>query len=159
MAKQMQTCMGPLTSRGWTLNDITNKGLTMVYRYHRNTINRPRHNDRLTNQITHRPLPNRSSHFGQTHKVSVLAQKGGVSRIYRTQGVFNRFNGMRASLKLVNSILYFYHKIMRPVWLEAKISCILTHNIKIVIRQSKRKIFQIQCCVLKAVMSITVKYF
>ena len=30
----------------------------------------------------------------------------GVSKIYRTQGVFNRFNGLRARLNQVNSTVF-----------------------------------------------------
>ena len=60
---------GPPHQQGMNIerNDITNRGSRTVYRYHRNAINHPQHNDRLTTWTAHRPLPNRSSHFGQTH--------------------------------------------------------------------------------------------
>ena len=64
--------------------------------------------------------------------VRASSKKGGFGRIYPSQGVFNRFNGMRASLKLVNSILFFLdYKIMRPLWFQAELSYILTHSIKV----------------------------
>ena len=46
---------GPPHQQGMNIerNDITNKGSRMVYRYHRDAINHPRHNDRLTTGIAH----------------------------------------------------------------------------------------------------------
>ena len=70
---------------------------------------------------------------------------------------FNRFNGMRASLKRSELHRILERKIMRPVWFWAEFY--LKHSIKNTIRQSKGEIFQIQCCVFKAVTCITVKIF
>ena len=155
----MQTCMGPLTSRGWTLNDVTNKGSRTVYRYHRNAINRPRHNDRLTTRIAHRT---RSSHFRpDTLGVRTCSKKkrGESVELYRTQGVFNRFNWYVSKFKISElHIIFWPQKLCGQFGFRPKFHAFLHTVLKSWSDNQNAKIFQIQCCVLKGVRSITVKY-
>ena len=98
MAKQMQTCMGPLASRGWTWYDVKNKEVRLAGTTGmQSTIHGTTTGSRTGSPTDH--------HQHQTG-VHVLAHTGGVSKIYHTQGVFNRFNGMRARLNQVNSTVF-----------------------------------------------------
>ena len=127
----MQTCMGPLTSRGCTRNDVTNK---VRERYTGTTGMQSTVHGTTTGSRPGSPTNQYQTgvHILARHIRCPCLLKGGFGRIYRTQGVFNRFNGMRASLKLVNSRLFFLnHKIMRPLWFQAEFSYIPTHSIKI----------------------------
>ena len=75
----------------------------------------------------------------------MLRKGGSVKFTVPREFSFNRFNGMRASLKTSELHRILERKIMRPVWFWAEVH--LTHSIKNTIRQSKGEIFQIQCCV------------
>ena len=97
----------------------------------------------------------------------MLRKGGSVKFTVPREFSFNRFNGMRASLKTSELHRILERKIMQPVWFWAEIHASYTQykkktkkkQKKNTIRQSKREIFQIQCCVSKAVTCITVKFF